>query len=367
MAKRRRVDAASSSYAPATTTFSLVPLPLLAEPVPGLRLRRAPLQSDDDNSDEDTDDDPLVRGPVMERQELKQLRPWSQREHAAFAAANRAFSRAQRLVDQTSVPSATGGLDAKTLAELAATLNARYEVPTEECEPDTLGTGWIHSMQQMETRLQREEAAERQRATMVSCLQYSSDPTRFLNISDGDTRRRNLEKMLDSFGVTRSHTQKIFHFWALQALLPKIYGAEWDSVAIRVLREHGLTQVYHEVMKMTPRRFGKTWGVAMFVVAALMNIPGIQIAIFSTGGRASKGMMDIVKMFVYALPERDIRRVVKYSFEELYVSAEPLPPGKGRMSEDALRKQALPTTSKLKTYPSNPKGTVHLTVVEGTR
>lgn len=330
----------------------LVPIPVLRVPP------RDPRHLESDDEDEEMFiSDPLLQGHVDNEFDKDGADPPVVR---GFEELNRDFKRACNVFDRSLIPSVTDGLSERTLAELASTVHSRYQLPSNMCDPNRLGTGWIDGMQQFEKLLAKKEAIEKERSRMVSCLEYSSDPNRFLNVCDGDTRLRNIMEMLDSYGYTRSHTQKIFHFWALQALLPKIYGKQWDAVSIRVLREHGLRKVHHEVMKMTPRRFGKTWGVAMFVVAALMNIPGLQIAIFSTGGRASKGMMDIIKMFLYSLPQHQVRRVVKQSFEELHIAAHPLSPGAGPASGEAIRKQSLSTTSKLKTYPSNPQGILYI-------
>lgn len=59
-----------------------------------------------------------------------------------------------------------------------------------------------------------------------------------------------------------------------------IYGDEWDLSCERVLRELGIDKVRPEVMVQTPRRFGKTVSVAMFVLSLLLNVPGVRICQF---------------------------------------------------------------------------------------
>lgn len=47
-------------------------------------------------------------------------------------------------------------------------------------------------------------------------------------------------------------------------------------------------------MIVTPRRFGKTFSVAQYVAAFTAAVHGKEVAIFSTGRRASKKMLDLV-------------------------------------------------------------------------
>jgi hypothetical protein len=71
-----------------------------------------------------------------------------------------------------------------------------------------------------------------------------------------------------------------------------------------------------EVLVRTPRRMGKTVSVAMFVAAVLENCPGIKICIFSTGQRASSGLMSEIKKLLKKIPN-GTERIVKETQEEL--------------------------------------------------
>lgn len=46
-----------------------------------------------------------------------------------------------------------------------------------------------------------------------------------------------------------------------------IYGSDWEYNADRVMRELGIDRIRYEVMIQTPRRFGKTVSVSMYVLA----------------------------------------------------------------------------------------------------
>jgi len=61
-------------------------------------------------------------------------------------------------------------------------------------------------------------------------------------------------------------------------------------------------QFKSEVMIITPRRWGKTYSVAMFVAASAFAIESTTQAIFSTGRRASKKLLDLIYQFLCKLP-----------------------------------------------------------------
>lgn len=64
----------------------------------------------------------------------------------------------------------------------------------------------------------------------------------------GDIALRKLEEMLDCFpGYPRSETQKRFHRAFTGALLPHIYGDEFERHRTRVLESYGLKKVDYEV------------------------------------------------------------------------------------------------------------------------
>jgi hypothetical protein len=62
------------------------------------------------------------------------------------------------------------------------------------------------------------------------------------------------------------------------------------------MKEFGITRIRFEVMILTPRRFGKTVSVAMFVLSMMLCLPGVRVCVFSTGKRASSGLMQEIKV-----------------------------------------------------------------------
>lgn len=125
------------------------------------------------------------------------------------------------------------------------------------------------------------------------------DKIRDISVSLGDKRVAMLHKTLDSYGSTkRAVHQRLFHDKFLVSCLPHIYGDEWQWSRVRVLEKHGLSKIDHETMVITPRRFGKTWAVTMFVAAMLLCCPGITISVLSTGARASTSLKETTVKFI---------------------------------------------------------------------
>lgn len=144
-----------------------------------------------------------------------------------------------------------------------------------------------------------------------------------------------LEARLESFGYRRSLQQREFHDAFIRACLPHIYGLDYfDRHKRRILKRHGLKRMRSEVLCLTPRRFGKTTAVAMFAAAALLEIPDIVLAIFSTGSRASGGLMQqIVGLLSNHARDEFQARKLKQNNEQLFLSSaadSALGGGKGR-------------------------------------
>ncbi len=181
-----------------------------------------------------------------------------------------------------------------------------------------------------------------------------SDPLKDINRNQGDIRASNVLHCLNSLGYVRSREQHQFHQSFFQSCLPKIYGKEWEGSSRRVMESYSIEKIRYEVLAMTPRRFGKTVAVAMFVTAMLFNVPGITIAVFSTGKRASGSLTELVKKMLCNIPG-GAQRVVKQNTEDLYVASVAPGDGKGVNSSEARSLQAAETTSKLKRYATKNK------------
>ena len=221
--------------------------------------------------------------------------------------------------------------------------------------PNSLVCSWVGACGQLADRLESEEEERRKRLKVVSRVDYVTDPLFGTDQCSGDRRLADFNTTLDSFRWQRTAAQIMFHDLFTNAVLKQIYGVEWEANAVRVMKEQGMRKLHTEVMVMTPRRYGKTVSVAMWVVAALLHIPGVEIGIFSTGQRASTSLMAMAYGFLQEIPGAE-RRVVKSTDKDLFVCQDPLPDGMSMKSALAQQRARLPTTAKLHSFPSNVEG-----------
>lgn len=132
-----------------------------------------------------------------------------------------------------------------------------------------------------------------------------------------------LQQMLDSFKhpdgskIKRSPDQRNFHRHMIKACLPRIFGAEWDTSSATILERLGMAgeRINTQVVISTPRRWGKTWSVSMFVAACLYCIPGFSIIIYSVADRQSQMMMETAVTMFDTLPgaaERHLKKNAEY-------------------------------------------------------
>jgi hypothetical protein len=116
--------------------------------------------------------------------------------------------------------------------------------------------------------------------------------------TSGEEKLRLIRETLDEFGYKRTDQQKVFHEHMINACLPIIFGDELDYHTEKILKENDWEAILQELLCVTPRRFGKTWAVAMFVATILINVPNIEIVIFSMAMRASRKMLALVDKFI---------------------------------------------------------------------
>lgn len=135
----------------------------------------------------------------------------------------------------------------------------------------------------------------------------------------GDRVLRTLYGQLDKIDrleYPRSHHQKQFHDCFIRACLRTIYGDDFTPCEPALCKQFDVDAFKTEVMIVTPRRFGKTFAVAQFCAAFATGVLGKEVAIFSTGRRASKKMLDLVIRFMTPIMS-DTQRIVSRNVEEV--------------------------------------------------
>jgi len=86
------------------------------------------------------------------------------------------------------------------------------------------------------------------------------------------------------------------------AIIRKLFKDDFAENLDFLREQFEVDQFKSEVMIITPRRWGKTYSVAMFVAASAYALEGTTQAIFSTGRRASKKLLDLIYQMLCKLP-----------------------------------------------------------------
>ena len=129
-----------------------------------------------------------------------------------------------------------------------------------------------------------------------------SEYTEFDVVTSLTKGHRMMDKMRELLATfKRSRQQMEMHEIMLRCIAKQVYGdAVWDH-ELDILECNHWTNLGQEILLTAPRRFGKSWGVAMFACVVLLLLPGCEISIFSSGARAAggdTGMMSIVRKFL---------------------------------------------------------------------
>ena len=120
----------------------------------------------------------------------------------------------------------------------------------------------------------------------------------------GDVRLNNIRKLLDNVkGYDRSEMQKQFHESFLQSVALHLYKDDPEVDMDKIMSMNEWPNLKQQCLCLTPRRFGKTTAVAMFVASYFLSVEKAQLCIFSTGKRASDGMLDKVHEFIKLIDE----------------------------------------------------------------
>jgi len=134
----------------------------------------------------------------------------------------------------------------------------------------------------------------------------------------GRERLALLRKALASLGLTFSDDQQEFMNRMVAACAKLIFKDDLDSNLDDLLAELNTAELHQELMAIMPRRFGKTFSVAAFVVALLFAIEGLEIGIFSTGRRASQKILELVYWFMCKVPGMR-ERITKQNVETIWL------------------------------------------------
>ena len=137
----------------------------------------------------------------------------------------------------------------------------------------------------------------------------------------GDVNYRTLQKLLtrvDQRGFERSAQQLEFHVAFMKAAARVIYRGSWETERPAIMKKHGWEKSNSEVLISTPRRFGKTFSIAIFC-ACLSLAFGLEVVVFSPARRASRKLLERIVEFVRLAGGE--KRICEYNQEACRLNA----------------------------------------------
>ena len=123
-----------------------------------------------------------------------------------------------------------------------------------------------------------------------------------------------VRRALRDMQIERSEMQVEFHEAFLRACVRLFVREDPHADIAQIAAEQGWSNTKQQVLCLTPRRFGKTYAVAMFAAAVLIAMPRSNQAIFSTGRRASQKMLETIHMFMQQIKPANLK-VLKFNQE----------------------------------------------------
>lgn len=134
----------------------------------------------------------------------------------------------------------------------------------------------------------------------------------------GRQRLAKLQRTLDLMGLKRSKNQREFHREMTKSVLRQLFREDLAENLESLYEEFAVDDFDSCVMIVTPRRWGKTTAVAMFVVAVAAAIESVEQSIFSTGRRASQKLLELIYHLLCRVPGMK-ESIVKKNVETIWI------------------------------------------------
>lgn len=113
---------------------------------------------------------------------------------------------------------------------------------------------------------------------------------------------QNIEAITAANGFSLETAQRLFVREYLFACTPLVYGSDWKESSMQFLQKNKLAKIQHQVMALTPRRFGKTVSVCVFVLAMILSVPKLRVIVISQVKRSSVALVKKIKEYLWNLP-----------------------------------------------------------------
>lgn len=195
-------------------------------------------------------------------------------------------------------------------------------IPTSTNQHDTTNKlgAWCGIMDSLCARVEQRVRDMRVMMRVPTRQSLAQEVNLHQTVCAGDMRVRRIRDVLNTMAKVRSPDQKVFHEAMIIANLPHIYFENWEANSKRVMEEFGIARIRQELLSIMPRRMGKSWCVAMFIAAMLICVPGRKQAVFSTGGRASGWLKDLVLKMIDKVTGASAR-IARRSKETIFMAA----------------------------------------------
>ena len=151
---------------------------------------------------------------------------------------------------------------------------------------------------------EEKENKEKDELNIIPAYVFYANSTYEKQETRGDARMKALIQtldLLDTVGFPRFDAQREFHSYFIATILKKIYEEELYQNIGSIMKQFNLKKIRSDVLVCTPRRWGKTYAVALFCAAAIWALPEMTICIYSTGKRASKAMLVLIWKMIVAI------------------------------------------------------------------
>jgi hypothetical protein len=186
----------------------------------------------------------------------------------------------------------------------------RKQAPDEQRESEVKESPYALSIEAVWRSLRAKRKLYKEQHAVRSFVDIAVNPTEY-SVSEGELRFMKVVRtapwIAQMNGINLDPVQHKFIEAFTFACAPRIYGKDWEANKIRFYEKYKLDRIHYQVLCMSPRRFGKTWSIAMFCLTMIWCVPGIIINVFSTNQRTSTSICRYIRKWLFALPEGKAR------------------------------------------------------------
>lgn len=151
--------------------------------------------------------------------------------------------------------------------------------------------------------LQHKSSVERAENYTPYVGQYYSSSRYRINVSDGEARLRRVEATLRGmFPDGRFEFQIKLHSQVMRAVMRQVLRNDYARLIEKVCRERGWDGPKKNLFTIASRRSGKTTGMASLVAALLVEVPHIQIVVYSVALRTAQEFVRLVERYICSVP-----------------------------------------------------------------